>query len=317
MKLHTLRILPALLGLGLAITPYITQAQISMGTVDLLAGTPTDTTYDGVQVFDNGVYNSGSNPTGTNTPVGYGDPSPVTFSNQNASVTLPTSLILFCSELGQDTSQNNNQTYQILDSGSLQYADATNLPVTGSDPTGSPNPMGSVAQFETNGNITATGGIGPSKATELSELYGYAFGATGALSSGYNLTSVSTANQVAFQVAVWKLVYDGSGYIPAGSGVGSLNTTAVNTITTTGLSITGIDAGVANEANLLLQAVYTNNNGNGITAMGLNELNNGTYQDFLIPTTDLVPIPEPSTYAAILSAAALGFAMICGRRRVA
>jgi hypothetical protein len=302
------------IGLSLALLPCITKAQtpVSDGTVDV-AFAGIDETYE-VTVFEDG--GTANPPNGAQTPLGYGAPAQLALSNLDSPVvTLPsTSLTLFCSELGQDSSATGN-TYQILDPNSLQYTDATNLAVSASDPTGTPSPMASVAMLETDGNITPAGGIGPTKASELSALYGYAFGANGQLNSGYNLTGVSIPNQVAFQVAVWKLAYDGSGYIPAGS---ALNPLAVDTVTSSGLSITGIDSTVANEANLLLAAVYTNNNGLGITPMELEELNNGTTQDFLLPTdSSFAAIPEPSTYAAILGAAALGFIMVRRKLRPA
>jgi hypothetical protein len=51
--------------------------------------------------------------------------------------------------------------------------------------------------------------------------------------------------------------------------------------------------------------------------MELSVLHSDTVQDFLIPTAALTPIPEASTYAAIMSALVLGAVLWSRRPRAA
>jgi hypothetical protein len=265
-------------------------------------------TYNNVVVYEDGGTASGS----AQTPTGYGAPAQMSFSNLSSStLSLPVnSLTLFCVELGQD-STSSAETYQILDANSLSYVNSTNLAVTASDPSGTPDPMTTVSSLESDGGITPTGGIGTDgyRANEISLLYGFAFGANGKLSSGYNLTGVSIVNQVAFQLAVWKLAYEGTSSSPASLFPTPTGSASTGVVTSSGLSVTGVDAGVINEANSLLASVYNNNNGLGITPMAIDALNNGTYQDFLIPASSFTEIPEPATSAAILGLAALALGL--------
>ncbi len=264
------------------------------------SGLPSTQTFQ-VEVYEDGGTGQG----GVQEGPGYSTAVVQDFTNLNSqTVTLAGSLTLFCVELGQ-TNQSSPNTYQILDPNSLQYADATNLP---GEP-GASTPSGQT--FESDAGISQTSGIGQAKANDLMALYGYAFGPNGALASGYNLSNVSEVDQAAFQIAVWQLAYNDEGYIPAGGG---LDSSPVNSVAATGFSVTGINASVATEANTLLNAVYTNNGGAGINPMALADLNNGTYQDFLLPESTFTQIPEPPMAAIALGAAALAWALLSRNR---
>lgn len=212
------------------------------------------------------------------------------------------SLYVFCVELGQDApggngTPGNAELYQIFNSNNLGLVDNTNL-------AGIPNPQSTVGPVEASASITATGGIGPYRASQLELLYGFAFGVNGVLSSGYNPAGLSAKNQVAFQLAVWKLAYEGT----PGSPATLIN--SVGGISMPGLSITGADGEIAT-ANSLLSAVSADA---GITPMALDALNNGTYQDYLAPSSLFTQIPEPPSYAAMLGLMTLCFVLVRNRR---
>ncbi len=279
----------------IALSAFLPRAigQTTNGTVDLFYQS-VDQTYV-VNLSD------GGNQTGN----GYAAAQDLSFTNLNSSsLALPSSsLYLFCVELGEDSpgganTPNSPELYQIFDVNSIGYANSTSIP-------GTPNLMANVHPIEASAGITASGGIGSYRATQLQLLYGYAFGAAnGVLSQGYNPTSLTAAQQVAFQLAVWKLAYEGSSGSPASLYV----TPGGGPIP--GLSVTGVD-GLLSSANSLLTGV---SNDVGITPMALYGLNNGTYQDYLIPTNSFTQVPEPSTYGAVLGILTLGFVILRGRR---
>ena len=209
-----------------------------------------------------------------------------------------TSLYVFCVELGQDAPGGNgtpgtSELYQIFTSNNASLVDNTNL-------AGIPNPQANVGPVEASAGITATGGIGSYRLGQLELLYGYAFGTKGALSAGYNPASLSAQEQVAFQLAVWKLAYEGTPAAPA-----TLFSTSGG-VSAPGLSVTGADSVIAN-ANSLLSGVSADV---GIAPMALDALNNGTYQDFLAPASSFTQIPEPPTYATMLGVLTLSFVLL-------
>jgi hypothetical protein len=278
----------------LALAPFTSKSmsQTSDGAVDLMLQ-GVDETYV-VNLYENGNH---AGP-------GYAAALDVAATDPGAgSAVLPSgSYYLYCVELGQDAAggygtPNSPETYHILDSGSLGYVDSTNLAFE-------PNAQANVGPMESAAGITATGGIGAYRAGQLELLYGYAFGSSGVLSSGYNPASLSAQDQVAFQLAVWKLAYEGT----QGSAATLYSNPGGSSVP--GLSVTGVNGLIAS-ANSLLQGVADDK---GITPMALDALNNGTYQDFLIPASLLTQIPEPSAYAAILSLVTLVFTLI--RRRL-
>jgi len=144
--------------------------------------------------------------------------------------------------------------------------------------------------FETIAGVGAAG-IGGLRAQNLSLLYGYEF------SSGYTPLSLSALNQAAFQLAVWKLSHDDNFNhvdVLAGSYFSASNNAALISAT-----------------NALLDGVVAN--AGNFSAMSLNVLHSDTGQDYILPTLVYTPIPEPSTYAAILGALVLG--VVTFRRR--
>ncbi len=294
-------------GLASALAPCIAKAQTSAGLVDLLYRT-VNTNYV-VDLYQNQTTQAGP---------GYAGMQLLTASNLD-SPTLALAcdnLWLFCVEVGQDTPggvgtpANTPELYQILDANSLSYVDSTNLPVSPTDSTGTPQPQTGVAPFENVAGITATGGIGLYRASELELLYGYAFGNNGVLLGGTYPRCLSAVDQVAFQLAVWKLSHEGFPGSPAALFLVPTTSAPTGVVSATGFSVTGVDVSVIDEANSLLTAVQSDI---GITPMDLDALNNGTYQDFLIPVSAFAEIPEPSTSGAILGLAAVVWALM--RRR--
>jgi hypothetical protein len=146
--------------------------------------------------------------------------------------------------------------------------------------------------FETLAGVSASG-IGALRAQNLSLLYGYEF------SGGYNPTSLSTFDQATIQLAVWKLSHDDNfNHVDnlAGSYFSASNNTALIAAT-----------------NSLLDAVVAN--AGTINAMALTVLHSDTDQDYIVPTSAYLEIPEPATYAAILGVMVMAVVMI--RRRPA
>jgi len=114
-------------------------------------------------------------------------------------------------------------------------------------------------------------GIGGTRATNLGVLYAHKFG------SSYNPGALSDPEKLGFQLAVWELSHDDDFNLLAGSGNGFWVTTPLDAATT--------------EAQTLVSWVQVN----AATApkMELYALHSDSIQDFL------VPIPEPSAYAAV------------------
>jgi hypothetical protein len=292
--LHVLRSLAAC-ALGLAMLPAQSKAQTIDGTLNLEYQSmdqtyTTDLYVNGSQWGSPEVYAEGQTLAATNLTAG------------SEVISGPLSLYAFCIELGMDTPQNVNPVYNVFDPNSAALGDTTSLAST-------QNPTSGPAAIDAAAGITATGGIGAYRANQLELLYGYAFGTSGALSSGYNPSSLSSVDQAAFQIDVWKLSHEGTAAVPA--------TLFTGGVTATGFSVAGgnLNSAVINEANSLLTGVL---NDQGITPMALEVLNNGTYQDFLLPEggqNPFIAVPEPTTYAAVIGLFTLGFVAV--RRRFA
>jgi len=127
-------------------------------------------------------------------------------------------------------------------------------------------------------------GIGAARADNLAVLYAHKFG------SAYDPGALSDTEKLGFQLAVWELSHDDDFNLLGGSGNGFWVTAPLDAATT--------------EAQTLVSWVQVN----AATApkMQLYALHSDTIQDFL------VPIPEPSAYAAMAGLLALGAA---GRMR--
>jgi hypothetical protein len=143
------------------------------------------------------------------------------------------------------------------------------------------------------------GTMGDIKAGQLSQLYGLVFSSLYAPTDqgAYHdvLGSLTPNLQVfeqAFQMAVSDIVY--------GDGSSVDNTSS-------GFYVTSALTGSVQQANHWLADLASGD------SMQLYALTDPLNQDQVIPVNSLTEIPEPSTYAAILGVAALGFAVI--RRR--
>ena len=281
----------AALAMGCAGAAAVARGQTSDGIVDLVGGS-VGSFY--VNTDENGQ--SWGTPTDQST-VASVEALTVTGVTPGALGLTGTTLYLFSSEVGEPAPSGGSTAYQILDASSLAYADATRL-------AGTPNPQPDGSPFDGAAGIGAGTGIGAYRALQIERLYGYAFNAnSGVLSHGYAPQSLSLVDQVAFQLAVWKLANEGAAGSPASYfAMGSQQTSS-------GFSVTGggLDCAITDEANSLLCAVQHDS---CITPMALDGLNNGTDGDFLLPQNSLAQIPEPSATATVQCLAALGLALV-------
>ena len=173
---------------------------------------------------------------------------------------VPGSFLAFCVEPFEDASLNTSYTYNTA---TLANADTSSL----------------------------TGGLGATKATQISELLGkYA----------PNLSASMTQVQAsAIQVAIWEIVSELS--------TNPFDVTHGNTTFTTG---SADSADVLDLAQTYLNYV-TSANGNGPQAQGLEALTVSGHQDFLVQIVGTAP--EPSTWAMML----IGFGLIGRAMRAA
>jgi hypothetical protein len=222
----------------------------------------------------------------------------------SASLGLVTSsFYAFSIELGQGAPVTATP-YQIFGAGSLAYADSTGI-------VGTPGFQANESAFEMHSGVGSTTGISSYRADQLELLYGYAFGKGGVFNfgSGYAPAGLSAVDQLAFQLAVWKLSHEGSPSDPASQFKGPQG----------GISCYGfsVDAdlcpNVVSEANALLAAVAADCN---ITPMALDALNNGSSQDYLVPADSFTQVPEPALTSAAVGLSALGFALFARFRLV-
>ena len=192
----------------------------------------------------------------------------------------PNSLQLFCVELAQYVT-TGPRMYQLLSAD--QGAKGVDVTVG----------IGArAANLPSSGNITA--GIGIAAKERLEILYANVFGST------YNPASIAAPEQRnAFQIAVWELSHDDD-YSLASSSAPHFWITEPpggNAVTV--------------QAQLYIDAVKNNNDADRMT---LSVLHSADAQDFLLPDSVLTPIPEPSTYAAMIAALTLGAVAL--RRRL-
>lgn len=206
---------------------------------------------------------------------------------------LPSTLNLFCVETGQD-STGSVQTYSLVP---LQNADMnvqagsidslSGLPVTNAD---------------------QTTGIGASRASKLSLVYGSEF------SGGYDPLTFTIAGSTdrarsALQLAIWQILETDSYSNIATSGGG------FTVAGTSGGSTANVLQAIA-DANAILTNVSVHQSDGTITPLALEAAYSGSYQDFIVPVDSVSNIPEPSAYAAILACAGLVLA-VAARRRAA
>ena len=205
-------------------------------------------------------------------------------------------LDLYCVETSQHAASG---TYQVVP---LQNADL-NIVAGG----GSIDSLNGIATTIGTDPAIETTGIGTDKANKLGLLYAYQFGCT------YDPTVLTSLQNSAFQLAVWQVLETDA--------FGPIDTNPDNnifTVTPTGATGPG-DASqyVATaicDADGLLNSVALDS---GLTAMPLDALYSPTSQDYILPAGSYAQIPEPSTYAAMLALAALGFALVRRSRRQA
>lgn len=193
----------------------------------------------------------------------------------------PMNLSLFCTELAQNIYLNESNAARR--NFTLQNAAqaANNGPVSG---------LGA--------NIPSTG-IGSIRTRNLEILYAQVFG------QNYNPAALSNDGKVAFQIAVWELSHDTD-----------FNLTAIGS--NPGFWVTSpTSATVRGQAQTWVSAVAGLAGNTQAARMELSVLHSDTVQDFLIPTAALTPIPEASTYAAIMSALVLGAVLWSRRSRAA
>jgi hypothetical protein len=205
-------------------------------------------------------------------------------------------LDLFCVEISQYSASG---TYQVVP---LQNADL-NIVAGG----GSIDSLNGIAATIGTNPATETTGIGTDKANKIGLLYAYQFGNT------YQPTALTSLQSSAFQLSVWQVLETDT--------FGPINTNPSNnlfTVTPTGATGPGGASqyvGTAiSDADALLNSVALDSD---LTAMPLDALHSPTGQDYILPMGSYSQIPEPSTYAAILALAALGFAMVRRSRRLA
>jgi hypothetical protein len=206
---------------------------------------------------------------------------------------------LFCVELGQDLSLGSSTTFSLLPA-----SEAASVPPS------DPNYDASTGLEDRESGVSSNipnGGIGDDRAKNLEILYYHVFG------SDYNPTSLTSTQDVALQLAVWKLSQDDSA---AAGGTNSLTSSAQGAPHLWVSSVTGA-AGSQNAVLSLAQSwvSYVAENP-GAPIMALSVLHNPTAQDFLIPTANAIPVPLPesSAYATVLGICVLGVAIV--RRRM-
>jgi hypothetical protein len=198
-------------------------------------------------------------------------------SSQSGGLNLPSDIQLFCVELGQGA-PTTATPYTLL-------GGASAISVQGSSDTR--------GQVDTLAGI-GTLGIGSARAANLEFLYGYA------LSGGYSL--LSEYNQAVFQMAVWQLSHSDSFALSTNS---------------TGFYFSSPNvASLVTDTQTLLNDVYSNEA--TINPVTLDVLHSDTAQDYLLPVDsngNLIAIPEPSAWAALIGLSSLGYALL--RRRAA
>ncbi len=194
-------------------------------------------------------------------------------------IPFPATLALFCIELQQQITNNQNANYTLLSADQAAKGVASGL----------------------SANI-GIGGIGAARARNLEILYAQVFG------TNYDPANTMTTptgsltiaqKQQAFQFAVWELSHDDD-----------FNLVTVSI--TPRLWITSPGNPIRGEAQLLVDAVFTATGDINAARMSLSVLHNAGVQDFLIPDALITPIPEPSVYAAMV--AILTFGVVAARR---
>lgn len=186
----------------------------------------------------------------------------------------PLELHLFCVELEQNITKNTVNSFQLLSAD--QAAKGVN---TGASK-----------------NISLAG-IGTIRARRLEILYQNVFDP----STPVNLTN---NDRVAFQIAVWELSHDDDF---------SLNSTPSSSVEFQ-IDIPAANGAIRNKAWEYVNAVKALDSNPLAGRMALSVLHSSTVQDFLIPTTTLIAIPEPSAYTFMLGAM-MGAATWIIRRR--
>lgn len=140
--------------------------------------------------------------------------------------------------------------------------------------------------------IGSGGPMGASKADNLSVLFGHVFGSDIA---GYTPLSVldTDAKQQGFQFAVWNIVYDSDSSVFGGDFRVEASSPSINV--------------ALDQADAWLRAVGAAEDGS--PRMKLSALSSATFQD------QVVPVPEPSTYAALLAVGSFGIVLLHRRLR--
>ncbi|HXC02975.1 MAG TPA: PEP-CTERM sorting domain-containing protein [Opitutaceae bacterium] len=284
-----------LASIGCALAVFFTMNEASAqtpGDVALLASAPS------VQLTDNGYtpgFGAGYDVTlSQGTAYAEATVPALQFFNTNNSM-YPT-LDLYCVEVSQYSASG---TYQVVP---LQNADL-NIVAGG----GSIDSLNGISTTIGTNPSTETTGIGTDKANKLGLLYAYQFGST------YNPAALTSLQSSAFQLAIWQVLETDT--------FGPINTNPSNnvfTVTPTGATGSGgasrYVAASITDADALLNSVALDSS---LTAMALDALHNPTSQDYILPVGSYTQIPEPSTYAAILAVATLGFAMVRRNRGLA